>query len=102
MEQVIERRPLKLGKCGICGAGCRSDWIETDNGVEFVSPRCAMHKPNAKERQREHVRKYEKTHGVNNRVYSFTDKEGNVVVCKKAWWYRARKDGRFAEGQASA
>ena len=102
MEVVSKRRPQKFGECGICGARCYTDWIETVNGVEWVSPRCLLHKPNTIARKTDAVKRYEDSHHVNERVYSFTDKEGNVVTCKKAWWYRAKKAGKFAQEQPAA
>lgn len=99
MEGTSVRRMKKITTCEMCDANCRSDFIETVNGVVYLSPRCRSHKEGARERQRERVRRYERAHGVNERVYSFIDKEGRVVTCKKAYWYRARKQGKIAEVQ---
>jgi len=91
------KRPQKLTKCSKCDNGCRADWMETSNGIVFINPLCTLHKPGFSQRRVTYTRRYEAAHGINERLYSFTDKEGNMVFCKKAYWYRTRKQGRHAE-----
>lgn len=96
METTAVKRRLKHGLCEECGEGCRSEWVETPDGVELVNPRCRRHKPGARERSIAHVKKYEVANGVNEKVYFFVDRNGKEVRCKKAYYFRAKKLGKIA------